>query len=73
MNYEITEGKQFQESIEYTEASSDDDDEEDMDDEDLDQSVIGSEVPFIEDEVDVVETKSSLFFCYWISYAQRIF
>jgi hypothetical protein len=58
MNFEITEGKPFQEGIEFTENSSDDDDEEDMDDEDLDQSVIGSEVPFIEDEVDVIETKS---------------
>jgi hypothetical protein len=59
MNFEITEGKQFQEGIEFAEGSSDDDDEEDMDDEDLDQSVIGSEVPFIEDEVDVIETKTT--------------
>jgi ubiquitin carboxyl-terminal hydrolase 7 len=59
MNFEITEGKPFQEGIEFTENSSDDDDEEDMDDEDLDQSVIGSEVPFIEDEVDVIETKTT--------------
>lgn len=59
MNFDVTEGKRFQDGTEFVENSSEDDDEEDMDDEDLDQSVIGTEAPFIEDEVDVIETKSS--------------